>query len=131
MENSIIRTIRLDPTEDTNNLNLLLEKEVKTVPAGYEVTQTQLVNMTGGPGSGLLMFITFNRVHSESVNGLPNSNKNTNTFSQTLPSNKQLKYLTYLVDSLQPEDFPGIDEITTSKLAGQWIKKLKSMQKGE
>lgn len=125
MEDSIIRAVRLDPTEDTNNLNLLLEKEVKAVPAGYHITQICQMDRSD------VVLLGFTRTQNETVNGLPKTSKNGNTFSQTLPSAKQIKYLTYLVDSLQPEDFPGIDKITTSKLAGQWIKKLKSMQKGE
>lgn len=125
MEDSIIRAVKLDTTENVNNLNLLLEKEVKTVPAGYHIAQIQ-------PLDDNIVLLGFIRTQHETVNGLPKTSVPTpKGLQDSSPSAKQIKYLTFLVDSLQPEDFPGIDEITTSKLAGQWIKKLKNMQKEE
>lgn len=128
MENSIIKTIKLDLSEKVNNLDLLLEKEIKEVPAGYEVSQISKLGSSDNTG---VFAITFNRVHYESINGMPNTVVPTPKKLQDTPSPKQLKYLAYLVDSLQPEDFPGIDEINSSRIAGKWIKKLKDMQAGK
>lgn len=124
MEDSIIRAVKLDTTDEVNNLNLLLEKEVKTVPADYHIAQIQ-------PLDDNIVLLGFIRTKHETVNGLPKASVPTPKKLQDTPSPKQLKYLAYLVDSLQPEDFPGIDEINSSRLAGKWIKKLKDMQAGK
>lgn len=128
MENSIIKTIRLNLLEDTNDLDLLLEQKVKSIPTGYEVSQ---ITRLGSHNDTGIFAIVFNKEPSQATGGLPKSVPTPKGLQDSSPSAKQIKYLTFLVDSLQPEDFPGIDEITTSKLAGQWIKKLKNMQKEE
>ena len=122
MEDSIIRAVKLDTTDEVNNLNLLLEKEVKTVPAGYHIAQIQ-------PLDDNIVLLGFIRTQHETVNGLPKASVPTpKGLQEAGPSTKQLNYLVKLVDSLQPDDFPGINEITTSRLASKWIGKLKKQQ---
>lgn len=131
MEKSIVKFISIGIMDSNEVKAQKVNELIESMPNGYKIAEVQRIPYTE---SEINLMLVFNQIPNTPVNGLIQPQINTSqlgTFGGTgnVPTQKQLSYLAKLVDAIQPEDFPGLDEIKTKKLAGQWIAKLTKIQK--
>lgn len=133
MEKSIVKFISINPLDSDEINSDKVNQTITEMPNDYQIVDTQMIQVGNTYDSYRLMLV-FNQVPNTTANGfnppaIQPSNLGNFGGVANVPTQKQLNYLAKLVDAIQPEDFPGLDEITTKKLAGQWIAKLTKIQK--
>ena len=146
MKNKILKIIN---GNDGKDKNLVLQQYLKKhVPENYDLTQVV--------GFGDNLFLEFSLVNQVGMLGTDRINKSTSypsVFQDDIKvkvgkakqknsagfekknkmkepaTEKQKNYLIRLVDTIQPEGFPGIDNINTKEEAGKWISQLRNRVK--
>ena len=128
MKDSIVKLISIPLLKSNDDKTAIISEAIQSVPAGYQIETTQIIP-SGNPKEYCSLLIIFSQIDSNEALGSIHPNLGVPTMTGNVPTQKQLSYLAKLVDAIQPEDFPGLDEIKTKKLAGQWIAKLTKIQK--